>query len=42
MMENVTQLLERIESGDFQALDDLFPVVYDELRRLTVQSRAGG
>jgi RNA polymerase sigma factor (TIGR02999 family) len=33
-MENVTQLLERIESGDSQALNDLFPIVYDELRRL--------
>lgn len=34
MMENVTQLLERIESGDNEALDDLFPIVYDELRLL--------
>ena len=39
-MENVTQLLERIESGDSQALDDLFPIVYDELRRLAASHLA--
>ncbi|XZE35684.1 ECF-type sigma factor [Pirellulaceae bacterium SH501] len=40
MMENVTQLLERIESGDSQALDDLFPIVYEELRRLAASHLA--
>lgn len=39
-MENVTQLLERIESGDAHALDDLFPIVYDELRRLAASHLA--
>src|SRR5262252_5444432 len=31
---DVTQLLERWTSGDRQALDDLTPLVYKELRRL--------
>lgn len=30
----VTQLLVAADEGDPQALDDLFPVVYDDLRRL--------
>lgn len=30
----VTQMLQRWGAGDERALDDLFPVVYDELRRL--------
>jgi RNA polymerase sigma factor (TIGR02999 family) len=30
----VTQLLERFRAGDQQALDDLMPLVYDELRRI--------
>lgn len=33
-MTDVTQLLYRIESGDSQAANELFPLVYDELRRL--------
>jgi RNA polymerase sigma factor (TIGR02999 family) len=33
-MSDVTQLLVRIESGDSKAASDLFPLVYDELRRL--------
>ncbi len=33
-MEQVTNLLQRIELGDEQAVADLFPLVYDELRRL--------
>lgn len=33
-MSEVTQLLAAIERGDPQATADLFPVVYDELRRL--------
>jgi RNA polymerase sigma factor (TIGR02999 family) len=31
---HVTQLLQRWGAGDARALDDLFPVVYEELRRL--------
>ena len=33
-MAEVTQLMERIESGDSQAVSELFPIVYEELRRL--------
>jgi RNA polymerase sigma factor (TIGR02999 family) len=32
--ESVTQLLERWSGGDRAALDELMPLVYDELRRL--------
>ena len=31
---NVTALLKKIEQGDKSALDQLFPLVYEELRRL--------
>lgn len=34
---NVTGLLHRASGGDRQATNDLFPVVYDELRRLAGQ-----
>lgn len=30
----VTSLLEKSQSGNREALDELFPIVYDELRRL--------
>ena len=33
-VNGVTQLLERIEAGDGEAAAELFPLVYDELRRL--------
>jgi RNA polymerase sigma factor (TIGR02999 family) len=33
-MDNVTQLIERIETGDSRAADELLPIVYNELRRL--------
>jgi RNA polymerase sigma factor (sigma-70 family) len=33
-MSNVTQILERIESGDPAAAEQLLPLVYDELRKL--------
>jgi RNA polymerase sigma factor (TIGR02999 family) len=33
-MNDVTQLIERIEKGDERATDKLLPVVYNELRRL--------
>jgi RNA polymerase sigma-70 factor (ECF subfamily) len=32
--QEVTQLLVKLSSGDRSALDDLLPLVYDELRRL--------
>ena len=31
---DITQILDRIESGDPTASSELFPLVYDELRRL--------
>ena len=34
MPENVTQILNRIESGDPQAANQLLPLVYEELRKL--------
>lgn len=37
---NVTQLLNRIDSGDGQAANDLIPLVIDELRRLANQMMA--
>ena len=33
-MSDVTQIISRIESGDGKASDELFPLVYQELRRL--------
>ena len=33
-MSKVTRILSRIESGDPQAVEQLLPLVYDELRRL--------
>jgi RNA polymerase sigma factor (TIGR02999 family) len=39
-MNNVTQILSQIESGDQSAADQLLPLVYDELRRLAAQKLA--
>lgn len=39
-MSDVTQILERIESGDPSAADQLLPLVYDELRKLAAQRLA--
>ena len=36
-MENVTRLLNAIESGDAHATNQLLPLVYEELRRLAEQ-----
>ncbi len=36
-MDDVTQILQRIESGDAVASEDLLPLVYDELRRLAAE-----
>jgi RNA polymerase sigma factor (TIGR02999 family) len=33
-MTDVTQILSRIEAGDFTATEQLLPLVYDELRKL--------
>ena len=36
-MNDVTQILSRIDSGDPRAAEQLLPLVYDELRRLAAQ-----
>jgi RNA polymerase sigma factor (TIGR02999 family) len=36
-MSEVTHILSAIEQGDPQAADQLFPLVYDELRKLAAQ-----
>jgi len=39
-MHEVTRILSAIERGDPQAAEDLFPLVYDELRRLAAEKMA--
>jgi RNA polymerase sigma factor (TIGR02999 family) len=39
-MNEVTQILAKIESGDPSAAEQLLPLVYDELRRLAAQRLA--
>lgn len=39
-MSDVTRILNAIEKGDLQAVDKLFPLVYQELRRLATQKMA--
>src|SRR5262245_58789842 len=39
-MSDVTQLLQKIETGDPSAAADLLPLVYDELRRLAAAQMA--
>ena len=36
-MDQVTQILGRIQSGDERAAEQLLPLVYDELRKLAAQ-----
>jgi len=36
-MSEVTRILEAIERGDVRAVDELFPLVYQELRQLAAQ-----
>lgn len=36
-MNDVTQILSRIEAGDPKASDELLPLVYDQLKRLAAQ-----
>ena len=40
-MSDVTQILQRIESGDPTASEQLLPLVYNELRRLAASKMAG-
>jgi RNA polymerase sigma factor (TIGR02999 family) len=39
-MNDVTQILGRIEQGELQAAEQLLPLVYDELRRLAARKLA--
>lgn len=39
-MSEFTQILERVERGDARAAAELFPIVYEELRRLAGQKMA--
>ena len=39
-MNEVTRLLMAIDRGDSHATDELFPIVYDELRRLATAKLA--
>lgn len=39
-MVDVTQILERLESGEESASEELFPLVYNELRRLAAARMA--
>ena len=39
-MNDVTQILSRIEDGDGKAADELLPLVYEELRKLAAQKMA--
>ncbi len=36
-MSEVTRMLAAIERGDVRAVDELFPLVYQELRQLAAQ-----
>jgi RNA polymerase sigma factor (TIGR02999 family) len=40
-MNDVTQLLRKIETGNLSAAADLLPLVYDELRQLAAAQMAG-
>ena len=39
-MDNVTQILDAIDQGDAKAPDQLFALVYQELRRLAARKLA--
>jgi RNA polymerase sigma factor (TIGR02999 family) len=39
-MSDVTRILSRIDAGEQRAVDELLPIVYDELRRLAAQKMA--
>lgn len=39
-MSDITQLLDRAQRGDATAVEDLLPLVYEELRRLAAQKMA--
>ena len=37
-MSDVTRILSQVDAGDPKAAEQLLPLVYDELRKLTVES----
>jgi RNA polymerase sigma factor (TIGR02999 family) len=39
-MSDITQILSRLDSGDPSAADELFPLIYDELRKLAAAQLA--
>jgi RNA polymerase sigma factor (TIGR02999 family) len=39
-VQDVTQILERVERGDARAAEELLPLVYEELRRLATHKMA--
>jgi RNA polymerase sigma factor (TIGR02999 family) len=39
--EKVTQMLRQVQAGNREALDELFPIIYKELRRLASSQLAG-
>ena len=39
-MHQVTKILESVENGDVDAAEQLFPVVYEELRRIAISKMA--
>lgn len=39
-MSNITRILEQVPQGDVKALEELLPLVYDELRRLAAHKMA--
>jgi RNA polymerase sigma factor (TIGR02999 family) len=39
-MSDITQILSAVEQGDWQAANELLPLVYDELRKLAAQRLA--
>ena len=41
-MTDVTRILQSLERDGLRATDELFPLVYDELRRLAAQLGLGG
>ena len=40
-MSDITRLLERAQKGDAQAIHDLLPLVYDELRKIAAHKMSG-
>ena len=39
-MSEVTRIVQRVQDGDHEALEQLFPLVYEELRRMAAAQMA--